>query len=72
MPIMVVCRCDIGPSSTGQSSEDTGAKNELGKDSIRMGSHGIVKNDEGETRAYGNASVGTTRDAGMTYQMLWL
>lgn len=54
MPIMVVGRCHIGPSSTSQSSENADSSNDLGKGRVGARSEDVPQEDKRESRAGGN------------------
>jgi hypothetical protein len=54
MPVMVVGRCNVGPTSTSQSTEDTHAGNELGQSRIGTRREDVPQEDKGETRSGGN------------------
>jgi hypothetical protein len=49
MPIMVVGRCHIGPTSTSQSPEDAHSGNQLGKSRVWARSEDVPQKDEGES-----------------------
>jgi hypothetical protein len=54
MPIMVVGRRDICPTTTGKSPEQPNTSNELGKSRVRPCSKKIPKENESESRTGGN------------------
>lgn len=51
VPIMVIRRCNICPSTAGKSPKQSNTGNKLGERRVGAGSHEIPEEDEGESRA---------------------
>jgi hypothetical protein len=51
VPVVVIGRCDIGPASTGEGSEDANAQDELGECLVGSRSQDVPQSNEEETRA---------------------
>jgi len=57
VPHMVVCRCNIGPSSTGECSEDSNPGHNFWQGRIGSSSKEIVQGDESESRTGGQSNA---------------
>lgn len=51
MPVVVISGCHVGPSATGQCSEDTRASNDFGESGIWTSSENVPESDKEETRS---------------------
>jgi len=57
VPVVVVCRGDICPSSTGKRPEDANPENDLWQGRVGSSSEEVVEGDEGESRTGGQGDA---------------
>lgn len=50
VPVVVIGRCDVCPSSTGQCSEDANASDEFGEGRVRSAGQNVPETNECESR----------------------